>query len=161
MNKLSVACCAIGAVKPYMSQESLRAICFSYFHSVMSCGVIIWGKSSISNNIFRLLKKVVRLITNIRSRDSSREQFKKLQILPLQSQHILSLLMFVMNNSDMFEDICEIYTINTRIRTNLHLPLLRLTTIQKGTYYSGIKVYNDLPTSTNTWFIIQENLKLP
>lgn len=37
---------------------------------------------------------------NIRSRDSCREKFKKLQILPLQSQHILSLLLFVISGSD-------------------------------------------------------------
>jgi hypothetical protein len=62
---------------------------------------------------------------NIRSRDSFREQFKKLKILHLQSQYILSLLLFVINNSDMFEHNCKIHTISTRMRTNLHLPQLR------------------------------------
>jgi hypothetical protein len=38
-----MACYAIRAVKPYMSQESLRVIYFSYFHSIMSYGIIIWG----------------------------------------------------------------------------------------------------------------------
>ena len=68
----------------------------------------------IFNNIFKLQKRVVRIITDIRRRYSCREQFKKLQILPLQSQYILSLLLFVINSSDMFEHNCEIHTVNTR-----------------------------------------------
>jgi hypothetical protein len=54
--------------------------------------------------------------------DSCTEQFKKLQILPLQSQYILSLILFVINGSDMLEHNCEIHTINNRNSTNLHLP---------------------------------------
>jgi hypothetical protein len=130
-----------------MSQESLRVIYFSYFHFIMSYGIIFWWKSSISNNIFRLQKRVIRIITNSRSRDSCRRQFKKLQILPLQSQYIFSLLLSVINSNDMFEHNCEVHTINTRNRTNLHLPRCRLTAVQKCTYYSGIKVYNDLPSN--------------
>jgi hypothetical protein len=57
MYKLGMACYAIRAVKPYMSQESLRAIYFSDFHFIMTCGIIFWQNSSISNNIFRLQKK--------------------------------------------------------------------------------------------------------
>jgi hypothetical protein len=43
-----------------------------------------------------------------------------------------------------FEHNCEIRTITTRNRANLHLPDFRLATVQKDAYYSGIKVYNDL-----------------
>jgi Reverse transcriptase (RNA-dependent DNA polymerase). len=147
MNILSIACYAIKGIKSYTSQESLRVIYFSYFHSIMSYSIIFWGNSSISNNTFRLQERVIRIITNIRSRDSCREQYKKLQILPLQAEYILPLLLFVINRSDMFEHTCEIHTINTRNRTNLHLPHLRLTTVQQGAYYSSIKVYNDLPSN--------------
>jgi hypothetical protein len=106
----------------------------------MSYGVIFWGNSSINNNTFRLQKKAIRIITDSRSRDSCRGQFKKLLILPLQLHCIVSLLLFVIDSSDMFEHNCEIHTTNTRNRTNLHLPHCRLTTVQKDAYYSGIKV---------------------
>jgi hypothetical protein len=42
-SKLSTACYAIRAVKPYMSQETLRMVYFSYVHSVMTCGIIFWA----------------------------------------------------------------------------------------------------------------------
>jgi hypothetical protein len=92
-----------------MSQESLRATYFSYFRSMLSCG-IIFGVKSISNHIFRLQQRVIKIITGIRIGDSCREKFKKLQILPRQSQHILPLLLFVINSSGMFEHNCEIHT---------------------------------------------------
>lgn len=105
-----------------MSQESLRVIYFPYFHSIMSYGIIFWENPSISNNIFRLQKRVIRIITNIRSRDSCRKQFQKLQTLQLQSQYAHSSSLFVIDSSDIFEHNCEIHTISTRNRTKLHLP---------------------------------------
>ena len=65
----------------------------SYFHSIMTYGIIFWGNSRHSNVIFRLHKRVIRIITGIRNRDSCREHFRTLKILPLQSQYILSLLL--------------------------------------------------------------------
>jgi len=119
-------------------------IYLSYFHSIMFYGIIFWRNSSNSNNTLRLQKRVVRTFTNIRSRNSCTEQFRKLQILPLQSQYILSLLQSVINSSDIFEHNCEIHTNNTRDKTKLHLPHCRLTTVQPGAYYSSI---NDLPSN--------------
>ena len=57
MSKLSSACYAIRAVKSLMTQESLRIIYFSYFHSVMTYGIIFWGNSSYCSNIFKIQKK--------------------------------------------------------------------------------------------------------
>ena len=105
-HKLSTDYFAVRAIKPYMSQESLRVIYFPYFHSILSYDIIFWGNSSISNNIFRLQKRVIRIITNIRSKDSCRQQCEKLQMLPLQSQYVRSSLLFVISSSDMFEHNC-------------------------------------------------------
>ena len=38
----------------------------------------------------------------------------------------------------------EIYNINTRHSSNLHLPPANLDVYQRGTYCSGIKVFNSL-----------------
>jgi len=40
----------------------------------------------------------------------------------------------------------EIHGINTRNNSNFHRPLVNLTTYKNGTYYTGIKVFNYLPT---------------
>jgi hypothetical protein len=71
--------------------------------------------------------------------------FKKFQILPLTSQYILSLLVFVVENKNIFLTNNENHNLDTRQKNNLHLPQANLTTYQKGAYYSGIKIYNKLP----------------
>jgi hypothetical protein len=70
--------------------------------------------------------------------------FKKLQILPLTSQYMLSLLMFVVQNKQFFSTNNENRNIGTRQRNNLYLPQANLTIYQKGAYFSGIKIFNSL-----------------
>jgi len=99
--------------------------------------------------LFLDYKKVIRIIVGIRGRHLCREYFKKLKILPLQSQYsILSLLLFVVENGGYFKLNSKIQNINTRNKSNLHLPTSNLSVYQKGTNYSGIRVFNSLPSQT-------------
>jgi hypothetical protein len=78
-------------------------------------------------------------------KDSCRELFKKLGILTLYSEYIFSILMFVVKHNDLFKVNTEVHEINTRHKLDLHVPLVRLTRIKKGLYYSGIALFNALP----------------
>jgi len=51
----------------------------------------------------------------------------------------------VVKNKDLYSINQEIHNINTRSNINLHLPVCNLTLIQKGAYFSGIKLFNHLP----------------
>ena len=85
-------------------------------------------------------------MTGMRNRDSCREHFKRLEILPLQSQYLLSLLLFVAEHTEYFRLNFEIHSFNTKNKYNFHLPPAKLTIFQKGPYYSGIRAFNNLPT---------------
>jgi hypothetical protein len=71
--------------------------------------------------------------------------FKQFSILPPLSQYIFSLLMFVINNKDLFLTNSYPYDISTTQANNLHLHQANLTLYQKGVHYSGIKIFNSLP----------------
>ena len=88
MFKLNRACYAVRYVKHFMSKDTLRTIYFSYFHSILSYGIIFWGKSAYSSNIFKIKGRIIRRIINARNRDSCRHLFKNLKMLPLKSQYI-------------------------------------------------------------------------
>ena len=150
--KVHSASFVMRAVKSFLSQDSLMMVYYSYFHSIMTYGLIFWGNSHYSNIIFRLEKRIIRITVGIRGRDACREQFKKLKILSLQSQYIQSLLLFVINNRDYFTANSEIHNINTRTKSNLHRPISNLSAYQKGTYYFGIKVFNSLPSQIKDLF---------
>jgi len=85
-------------------------------------------------------------------RDSCRQLFKRLEILPLKSQYILSTLLFVVKNNDLFTTNQENHNINTRCNTNLHPPLCKLRVFQKGVYFTGIKLHNHLPANLKKSF---------
>jgi len=102
VKKLSKACYIVRNAKTYISAPSLKMIYYTFFHSVMSYGIIFWGNSCHSSIIFRLQKKVIRIMEGCGNRVSCRGLFRKFQILPLKSQYILSLLMFVVQNRTLF-----------------------------------------------------------
>jgi len=52
----------------------------------------------------------------------------------------------VIDNRDYFKANSEIHNINTRYKSNLHLPISNLSVYQKGPYYTGIRVFNSLPS---------------
>jgi len=57
-----------------------------------------------------------------RNRASCRNLFKKFQILPLKSQYMLSLLIFIVQNKTLFLTNTENYNLDTRQTNNLYLP---------------------------------------
>jgi hypothetical protein len=88
MFKLGKACYPIRYVKYCLSKETLRTIYFSYFHSILSYGIIFWGNSAYSSTIFKIKKSIIRIIMNARNLDYYCHLFKNIKILPLKSQYI-------------------------------------------------------------------------
>jgi len=43
--KLSKACCVLRCIRPFMSQDALKSIYYSYFHPLITYGIIFWGNS--------------------------------------------------------------------------------------------------------------------
>ena len=68
-----------------------------------------------------------------------------IRMLPISTQYILSLLLFVVKNIDEFKSNFEVHSINTRHRSDLFPPAAKLSKYHKGVYYSGIKIFNHLP----------------
>ena len=139
-----------------MSFNVLRTVYFSYFHTLLYYGIIFWGNSRLSTNVFKIQKRIIRIITNKGKRDSCRQPFKTLQILTVPSQYIYSLLVFLIKNRGLFLSNSEIHNINSRYNHNFHLISTNLTIVQKGVHYSGSKVFNHLPENIK---ILSHDLK--
>ena len=91
LNKMCNACYALMNIKRIVQIDMLRVTYFAHIHSVISYGIIFWGSSSHASKVFILQKKIIRIITNTRPRDSCREVFKSMAIMTLYSQYIYSL----------------------------------------------------------------------
>jgi len=83
--KLNTAYYVIRSIKPLMSHKTLPGIYNSLFYIVVSYGIILWGNSCHSTQIFRTQKRVIRIIMGCGNSESYRILFKKPNILPLMS----------------------------------------------------------------------------
>jgi len=117
-------------------------IYYSYFQSVMNCGLIFRENSSYSNSIFKIQQRIIRIIMGTETRHYCRELFKILNILPLHSQYILSLVLFVVYKKNTFKINSQLHSINARNNYNLSETLSHLTITQED--LATIKVFNGL-----------------
>jgi hypothetical protein len=93
-----------------------------------------------------------------KNRVSCRNLFRRLEILPFVSQYILSCMLFVVKNKNLFT------LKSTRQFSNFYHPITNLTIYQRGVNYMGIKIFiNLLPQSfvhaLNIYLIMVRNLK--
>jgi hypothetical protein len=104
-------------------------------------------------------KKAIRIITGRGNRESCGNLFKELNILPLMSQYILSLLTFVSNNREQYFANSEIHNINTRHTSNLHLPRAHLSIYQKEFIIQVLRFSMVFHRTSKHTLIIQKYLK--
>jgi hypothetical protein len=56
-------------------------------------------------------------------------------------------MLFVIDNHNNFLSGLEVHKLNTRNKNLLYLPISNLSAFQKGTTFSGIKLFNSLPST--------------
>jgi hypothetical protein len=86
----------------------------------------------------------------ISAQSSWRKWLKKLEILPIPSLYIYSLMLFLVDNLHYFQTNSSVHDINARYKNQLHIPSVRLSAIQRGITYSAIKIFNKLPPSISS-----------
>jgi hypothetical protein len=111
---------------------------------------------SYNENIFKIQKRLLRVMTDSGRLDSCRGLFKKFHILPLQSQYMFSILIFVVKNMNYFRSNTDIHYINICFNHNLNLPFTNLSIVQRGVLFSGSRIYNHLPSDIK---LKSENIK--
>jgi hypothetical protein len=113
----------------------------AYFHSIMEFGIIFWGVSVESKRIFLQQKRIIRIMSRSSTRTTCKILFRKLKILTLISQYILSLMRFLSFNLDIFKFNSSVHNINTRLRLKLHKPLVKLKMYKRSSSYNCINIY--------------------
>jgi len=92
-------------------------------------------------------KGVIRIMYGAEPRASCKGLFRKLEIIPVPCQYILSVMLFVVDNPNNFQTGLEIHGLHTRSKNQLFIPIANLTSVQKGINYPDIKIYNCLPSN--------------
>jgi hypothetical protein len=87
---------------------------------------------------------MVRILMEANPKDSGRESFKILNVLPLASQYILSLALLMVTNKSLFRLNSEIHNFNTTNSSNFFQVTTDLTVFKKSPACVGFKMSNHL-----------------
>jgi hypothetical protein len=145
VRKLSSVCYVMRKLSNILNIVTSRIVYFAYFQSLVNYGIIFWGSSSTMHNIFLMQKRIIRIMLGLGPRSSCRGAFRKFDILTVPSLYIYALMMFAVNNPDSFQSNSTIHCINMRQKNQLHLPMVKFSSIQEGVIYASIKIFNNLP----------------
>lgn len=144
--RLSSAAYAVRQIRRLSNIETARLVYFSYFHSLLSYGILLWGNAADIGAIFVLQKRAIRSIYNLNSRESLRKRFREFNILTVASQYIFDNLLYIHKNKNTYLINSDIHLYNTRNRNKFVMPRYRLCKTSKSFIGLGIKMYNKLST---------------
>lgn len=143
--KLHKVCYSLKELSKLVSHSALITAYYGNFYSVMSYGVLFWGNSSHSSEIFKVQKRAVRIIANLKLDSSCRGFFKKLNLLTLTAVFAYECICYVFKNKDFFKTYLSDHTFNTRHKDKFCYPRHKTTLLEKGCSYNCLQIYNLLP----------------
>jgi hypothetical protein len=76
---------------------------------------------------------------------------KKVDILRVSCQYILSLIMFIVDNKKNFQINLSVHGLSTRNKNQLHLPIANMSCCQRVVSYSAMKIFNSLPNNVKNF----------
>jgi hypothetical protein len=124
------------------NETSLKCVYYAHFQTIMNYGIILWRHSSGCQRLFRLKKKVIRLLASAKKRDCCKPLFIQLKILSLSSFYVYRCLEYVMHKRSSVDRAQDVRQHDTRHKADLYLPCHRLTKFIKHFEYLSPKFYN-------------------
>jgi hypothetical protein len=144
--KLSAACLITRKLFPVLNSVSLQIAYVAYFQSVIKYGIFWGGNSANACEVFKLQKKIIRIMSGVEARRSYGGLFEKLDILPVPCQFIVSINVLYSRHNNFYTSL-NLHRLNTRNKNRLYVPTAHLSALQTGITYSGIRIFNRLPSN--------------
>jgi len=152
-SKIAKSCGIISKTKKVLNRKTLVTLYYSFMYPYLVYAIELWGNSSKHNIdiLFKIQKKVLRMICNTSYHAHSSPLFNDLNILNVHKlyQYQLSLFMYKINRNLcpsvlklMLEDYIITHEYHTRQYYKYNLPFYRLSICQKTVKYKGIMVWN-------------------
>lgn len=144
-SKLDKFIYAIRRLRQIVSKEAAISAYHGYVSSVLSYGLILWGNSVDMDRAFKIQKKCLRAIYNIKPLQSCKPLFKNSSILTLPCMYIRDIGMFVKKYPHLFKLNIEHNPRSVRHPNKLLIPKCNVKLFQKNAYFMAIKIFNKIP----------------
>lgn len=130
-----------------VSLSVLKNCYYGLIHSIISYGIVLWGHTSASRQLFIIQKSAIRILGKAKYREHAKPLFQKLKILTLPSLYILNCLISVKSHMHEYHTFQSVHSHDTRNKRNLVPARHRVNAARNGTNYYGILFFNKLPPS--------------
>lgn len=128
-------------LKNKISLSFLKTLYFSWFHSLINYGVIIWGGEYISNlqPIISIQNKIFKILNT----QPFPNNFRTLKILPFRHNAYFHIILYIFRH----KCLCDFResTYNTRLLQTYQIPKFSKDIYSKHFYYLAPKLFNALP----------------
>ena len=145
--KLSKINFALEILKKCTETVALKSVYFAHFHSVLMYGIEFWAQAAdyLLYRAFKLQKQAIRTIAGVGPRESCRDLFPALNILPLPALYVSQILIFFKTHPQYLDHAKSTHNYETRHRNNYVLTKHKTSAFEKGANYAGQVFVNKLP----------------
>lgn len=144
--KLNRSYYAIHRVKNSLPLDALINVYYGLVYCHLCYNVVLWGSSSESERVFIIQKKIIRLMFNLKPRESCREIFKNYKLLTFPCIYLFSCVMFVRCNLAGLTMCSDFHNYPTRHQNIICVPIHKTAKYESSPRLAGITFYNHLPT---------------
>lgn len=134
-------------LRPVVSDVVLLMAYHSLIESHLRYSILSWGHAPAAKRLFRLQRRVVRVIAGLRYRQDCRGAFVRLKMLTLPSLYIYECLRYVRRNIGQFSLRSYVHDRSTRNCEEMVVPYHRLSATRTGLSYYAPMFYNCLHNS--------------
>ena len=152
-NKIAKSIGIMYRLKPFVNKETLLSLYYTLVYPYLTYCCIIWGNTCTTylQPLRILQKRVIRMLSNVRSKEHTAPLFNQLGILNIDKLYSFTVCQFMFKYhkgdlldvfNDMFSYNCNIHDHNTRMSTGIHIPVIRLNIAKRFIRYSGAILWN-------------------
>ena len=152
-NKISKGIGILCKARKVLKPSTLHAMYYSFIYPYLNYCIELWGScsSKLFNfvYIFKLQKRVIRIVSASNYRAHTEPPFTKLEVLSLLKLYHLHIVLFMFKFSDcllpeiykdMFVINRNIHQHSTRLQNKLHVLKCRTNMLKKSLFYKGVLI---------------------
>lgn len=143
--KLGQSCFAISVLKNNLDEKSLLNVYYALVYSHISYNIISWGQCTDIKRVFIIQKRILRIIFNIKPRDTCREVFRKRKILTVASIYIYKLLTYIFTIKHTLKKHSNNHNYYTRNADQLYIQNYNTALFTRSPICAGCYLFNKLP----------------
>lgn len=149
-SKLSRVIYLLKKLRRQVTEPYLISTYHALFHSHLNYGLVLWGHSGMCEDVLKLQKKALRVMTFSGYREHCRPLFARLGILTVYAQYVINSICLIRETVIKYPSRCDTHSHNTRHAKDIDVPRTRLIKSSDSFPLVAVKLYNKLPQKIRT-----------